>query len=168
VAPEARWAFPHHRSALPALARRFRVLGHGHPRVFARLSSAYRSVGIEPVEAFDDVLRRADLYVCDNSSTLFEFAATGRPVVVLDAPWYRRDVVHGLRFWEAADIGIRVGDPMQLVDAVIDALADPPGRRAERERIIATIYARPAGGAARAAADAIAAWLTGAAIGRAA
>lgn len=168
IAPEARTAFPHFRSALPALARRFTILGHGHPRFMGRLASFYRSAGIEPVESFDDVLRRADLYVCDNSSTLFEFAATGRPVVVLNAPWYRRDVHHGLRFWDAATVGLQVDDPADLASTIERALADPPEQHAERERVIATVYARPAGGAARAAAGAIAAWLEGSAMGRAA
>ena len=49
----------------------------------------YEAHGIEYVPDFDDVLRRADVYACDNSSTLYEFASTGRPVVVLNAPWYR-------------------------------------------------------------------------------
>jgi len=168
IAPEARTAFPHFRGVLPALARRFAVLGHGHPRFMARLAPFYRSAGIEPVEDFDDVLRRADLYVCDNSSTLFEFAATGRPVVVLNAPWYRRDVEHGLRFWDAATVGLQVDDPADLAGTIEAALGDPPWQRAERERVIASVYAKPPHGAARAAGDAIAAWLTGAAIGAAA
>jgi len=159
IAPEARTAFPHYRSMVPSLTRGFRVLGHGHPRFMGRLSSFYRSAGIEPVEDFDDVLRRADLYVCDNSSTLFEFAATGRPVVVLDAPWYRRDVQHGLRFWDAATVGFQVDDPADLAGTVEAALGDPPWQRTERERVIASVYARPVEGAARAAMDAIAAWL---------
>lgn len=166
IAPEARTALPHYRPVLPALARRFTVLGHGHPRFMGRLTSFYRSAGIEPVESFDDVLRRADLYVCDNSSTLFEFAATGRPVVVLNAPWYRRDVEHGLRFWDAATVGFQVDDPADLAGTIEAALGDPPQQRIERERVIASVYARPAGGAARAAADAISAWLEGTAMGR--
>ncbi len=168
IAPEARTAFPHYRAVLPALARRFTLLGHGHPRFMGRLASVYRSAGIEPVESFDDVLRRADLYVCDNSSSLFEFAATGRPVVALNAPWYRRDVHHGVRFWDAASVGLQVDDPAHLASTIERALLDPLEQRAERERVVATVYARPAGGATRAAADAIAAWLAASAIRRAA
>jgi hypothetical protein len=162
IAPEARTAFPHYRTALPAIARRFRVLGHGHPRFMPRLAPVYRTIGIEPIDDFDEVLRRADMYVADNSSTLFEFAATGRPVVVLNAPWYRRHVDHGLRFWDAATVGSQVDEPWDLVATVERALADPPDQRVERERVVAYVYARPLGGAARAAAEAIAEWLAGA------
>lgn len=164
VAPETRSALPYFLAALPALARRVRLLGHGHPRAMGRLAPVYRSLGIEPVEGFDEVLARADLYVADNSSTLFEFAATGRPVVVLDAPWYRRDIRHGLRFWDAATVGLRVAEPGDLAGTVELALADPPHVRAERERVTAVVYARPTGGAARAAAHAIAGWLAGATV----
>lgn len=159
IAPEARTAFPHYRAAIPTLRHRFELIGHGHPRYMPRLTNWYRSMGIEPVEDFDDLLRRADLYVCDNSSTLFEFAATGRPVVVLNAPWYRRDVHHGLRFWDAATVGLQVDDPAELAGTIERALADPADVRAERERVIASVFHQPVGGAANAAADAITSWL---------
>jgi hypothetical protein len=60
------------------------------------------------VASLREVQRRAAVYVCDNSSSMYEFAATGRPVVVLDLPegrikgiGYRRNINHGLRFWDA-------------------------------------------------------------------
>jgi len=49
---------------------------------------------------------------------MFEAAAVGLPVVVLNAPWYRRDVSHGLRFWAWSDIGPQVDDPADLEQAV--------------------------------------------------
>lgn len=161
IAPETRSAFAHHRAVLPDLARRFHVIGHGHPRAIGSppdLRRWYSRMHIELVEDFEDVCRRADLYVCDNSSSLFEFAATGRPVVVLDAPWYRRDVHHGLRFWEAADVGIRVGDPSDLADAVRTALSDPDDVRERREAALRLVYAHRSG-AARRAADALVDWI---------
>ena len=122
--PELRTALPHHLSALPDLTRRFQIIGHAHPRAMDRLQPIYRRLGIEIVPSFEEVCRRASVYVCDNSSTLFEFASTGRPVVVLNAPWYRRDIEHGLRFWAAAGIGRNVDQPEDLAEAVACAVAE--------------------------------------------
>lgn len=150
--PEAGNAWHTFRRALLALAGQYTVLGHAHPRIMAQLASAYRQAGIEVVPSFDDVLRRADLYVCDNSSSLFEFAATGRPVVVLNAPQYRHHVEHGLRFWEAACVGVNVDRPADLADAVARALALWPADVAAREAALDLVYQPRTGGAALAAA----------------
>lgn len=126
VAPEARWAFPHYRPALDGLAAadRWRFAGHGHPRAWADLNEVYARAGIARIRSFDDVASTADVYVVDNSSTLFEAVALGLRVVVLDAPWYRRDVDHGLRFWRWADVGPRCAEPDEVADAVAAALDD--------------------------------------------
>ncbi len=137
---EARSAFRFYRAALPELASAFRVIGHCHPRIAANLTPVYRAAGIEMVQSFEDVCRRADVYACDNSSTLFEFAATGRPVVVLNVPWYRRNVSHGLRFWEASRVGINVDHPDGLRDAIDLALADPSCARRQREAALDLVY----------------------------
>jgi UDP-N-acetylglucosamine:LPS N-acetylglucosamine transferase len=152
---ETRSARMHFTSALPGLARSYRLIGHSHPRL--DLSQFYRRMGIEYVRDFDEVCRRADVYVCDNSSTLFEFAATGRPVVVLNEPHYRRDVEHGLRFWDAADVGIQVDSPHDLAPAIRLALDDGPEQRARREAALSLVYAYRTGGAKRAA-EAIMGW----------
>ena len=151
VAPEARGTWAYHRSALPALAARYRVLGHAHPRIGALIAPLYRKLGIEVVDDFTDICRRADLYICDNSSTIFEFASTGRPVVVLNAPWCRRRVDHGLRFWGAATVGVQCDEPDSLLDAVVAALADPPEQQAAREAALDIVYAFRHGAAQRAA-----------------
>lgn len=152
VAPEARPAFAWYRTAVLELSRRYQVLGHGHPRVIDRLAPWYEQHGIEVVRDFRDVLRRADLLVFDNTSAGYAFAASGRPVVVLDSPDYRRDVHHGLRFWEAADVGVRIADSSDLVAAVDLALTDPPHISAAREAALSIVYAHRSGAAARAAA----------------
>jgi CDP-glycerol glycerophosphotransferase (TagB/SpsB family) len=100
----------------------------------------YGQVGIRFVPEFDDIVRQADVYVCDNSSTLFEFATLDRPVVVLNAPWYRRDVNHGLRFWEYADIGVQVDSPDDLIAGIAEALNDSPARQARRREIVNELY----------------------------
>ena len=155
VAPEARWAWPHYRAFLPALARKYRVIGHAHPRVFRQLAPEYAKLGIEPVESFDEVLARASVYVCDNSSTIFEFATTDRPVVLMNAPWYRRNVEHGLRFWRQAGVGIQVSAGSDLEAGIEWALNRDPMVEHERRRVVSEVYVATDGQAARRAAAAI-------------
>lgn len=144
-APEAGWALPHYEAALPAIVEQLQaagavVLGHGHPRARRHFARLWRSMGIEHVVDFEDVVRRASVYVVDNSSTAFEFAACGGPVVLLNAPWYRRDVDLWPRFWAAADVGVQVDEPGDLVAAVLAALDDPPARCAARRRAVTEVY----------------------------
>lgn len=160
VSPEADTALGEYLPVLAELARAYNVIGHAHPKgdwpqVCARY---FRRAGIEFVADFADVCRRADLYVCDNSSTLYEFASTSRPVVVLNAKHYRRNIHHGLRFWEAADVGLQCDLPSSLVKVIGDALTDPPAQQAARERALDLVYAYRSGGAERAA-RAITDWL---------
>lgn len=123
--PETRWAFPHYERALPGLAEQFPLLGHGHPRSYARIEATYRAGGIEATGDFFEVLDRASVYLIDNSSTGFEFSALERPVIWMNAPWYRRDIDHGLRFWdvEKEGGGLMVDQPEELPDAIERALA---------------------------------------------
>lgn len=148
-------AFAWHRDAVLRLSRALPVLGHAHPRN-SRVPAfwARASVPFEP--DFDEVCRQADVYVSDASSTLYEFAATGRPVVVLNAPWFPSGV--GLRFGEAASIGVQVDTPDQLEAAVCRAVALHPEDVKARERALDVVYAHRSGGARRAA-DAIVAYL---------
>jgi hypothetical protein len=162
LVPETVSAFGHFREMLEPLRDAYPLIGHGHPRAFVgppSLTRRYRRAGIEDVEHdFAEVCRRADLYITDNSSSLFEFAATGRPVVVLNAPSYRRDFHPGLRFWDAADVGVQVDHPRDLLRAVEFALTDPPELRAKREAALDIVYAYRSGAAQRAA-HALQAWL---------
>ena len=153
ISSETRTGAPHFMYSLHALAKTgIKILGHGHPRIIDRLAPYYSKYGIEVVRSFAEVCARADLYLCDNSSSLFEFAATGRPVVVLNPPKYRREVHHGLRFWEAATVGIQVTPRESLAEAVSAALADPPAQREAREAALTLVYAYRSGAAQRAAA----------------
>lgn len=153
-APESRWALPHYLEQLSTLARRYSLIGHGHPRAWGHLQSIWRSLEVEPVAQFSEVLDRADLYVCDNSSTLYEFASTGRPVLCLNAPWYRRDVSHGLRFWDHPP-GLQVDEPGELEAMVALALSDPPEAREIRARGVGHAYAFVDGRAAERSAQAL-------------
>lgn len=108
--------------------------GHAHPRVTDQAHRIYRASGI-PHVPLADVLGKSVLHICDNSSVLYEFASLGLPVVVLNAPYMRREVQHGLRFWEFADVGVNCDDPDDLIDAIDMALTDPIGVRERREEI---------------------------------
>jgi hypothetical protein len=138
--PEVRSSWSWYRDGVAALALTHRVIGHAHPRHADAMAREYRRLGVEYVADFADVCRRADVYAVDNSSTLFEFASTGRPVIVLNAPWYRRDVEHGLRFWSASTVGVNVDGPAELPAAIERALADEPELRLARSRALATVY----------------------------
>lgn len=103
------------------------LVGHAHPRLWnAGIKSAYRDAGIEPIESFDDVIARAEVLVVDNSSAMYEWAALDRPIVVVNAPWFRRDMEHGLRFWEWSDVGEQVDDPAELPGAIERAITEDP------------------------------------------
>lgn len=136
LCPETRTAFPYYREAVRRLARDHEVIGHGHPRIFDDLEPLYREMGVEPVDDFHQVLDRADVYACDNSSTLYEFASTDRPVVVLNQPSYRRHVEHGLRFWSHAHVGLHCDHPADLASRIELALDDLPEVAAVRREIV--------------------------------
>jgi hypothetical protein len=156
ICPELMSVFAEYHAALIPLAKRFRVIGHGHPRR-RDLPSAYRRMGIEYVPSFRDICRMADVYAFDNTSSGFEFAATGRPVVVLNGRSFRRDANHGLRFWDAAKVGVNVNRPNDLVVGVERALELRREDIDAREHALALVY-QPRKGAARAASDALIAW----------
>lgn len=165
VNPETYGALEHYQDTLEELAAGpWDIIGHGHPRLFedawARLEERYRAAGIRPERDFERVLEEADVLVGDNTSAIYEFASTGRPVVLMNAPWYRRHVDHGLRFWQYADVGIQVDEPAALAAGIRKALRDPDTQRRRRETICAAVYANRDGTAAAAGAAAIAEWLS--------
>lgn len=159
VVPEARTALPLYLPSLKSLG--VRVALHAHPRIRRWVEPQAAGLGLEFIPTFDEVLARAAVYATDCSSTLFEFAAIGRPVVVLNAPSYRRGHSHGLRFWEAASVGVQVNDPSELRDVVHRAFQDPPEVRAGREAGLRLAYAPLDGRATERAAAAIVALLQG-------
>lgn len=159
LVPETRWAFPHYRSRLRDLVGACRaagveIVGHAHPRARAVLAGFWESIDVEYLDRFDDVLARASLLVADNSSALYEVASLDRPVLVLNAPWYRRDVQHGLRFWDRVP-GLQVDGPDGLLAGVAEALTDPEPVRAQRRSVVAGVYPRRDGQATCRAVDAI-------------
>jgi hypothetical protein len=117
VNPETRTSFGFFKSALPLLVSQFKVLGHGHPRLIDRIEHHYRAFGIPIKRSFEDeIIEQADIYVCDNSSTIWEWLITKKPIVLLNPPFYRKDVEHkgNPRFWKFSNIAPLCEDPNDL------------------------------------------------------
>lgn len=156
VCPETRSALRHFRSSLKDLAKEFDLVGHSHPRMARQAQAIYLKLGIPFIADFEELMDEAELYACDNSSTIFEWASLDRPVVLLNAPWYRREVEHGLRFWSHSDVGLQVDNPAELNRTVKLALQDPAEVAKRRRELISDIYLKTDGRAAERAAAAIA------------
>lgn len=144
VCPETRSAWRYYDPHLPRLVTdpRWRVLGHGHPRLWPTIRRRWTELGVDHTPDPDVVLSTADVLVMDNSSIGYEAAALGIPVVALNMPSYRRDVEHSGRFWSAVP-GIQVDHPSELADAIACALTNPPAHRAMRERAVTWAYGGP-------------------------
>ncbi|MDD4986853.1 MAG: CDP-glycerol glycerophosphotransferase family protein [Dehalococcoidales bacterium] len=160
VVPETRSTLPYYRRVIPQLGRwnktgEVEILGHGHPAIWTTLKPLWERYGIEPVANFEEVMERSDVYVCDQMSTLYEFASLDRPVVVLNAPWYRRDIEHGLRFWDCADVGVNCDHPEDLIPFIKRALKDTREQRKKRHIAVKKVYEYTDGCAAERAAQAI-------------
>ncbi len=142
VAPEAGNAFEHYKTILPALAvcEDFTLIGHAHPRNADVMQKVYANLGIEFVSDFEEVMKRADIYVNDCSSTMYEFCATGKPVIILNAPQFRHLPTEGIRFWEYTDIGPQVNEPEELLPAIQKMMTDPGAYELERGNAINDLY----------------------------
>lgn len=145
ICPESGTAWAHHRHMLPGLARWASVagvelVGHAHPRWGHRLDDDYQRAGIRLVRSIDEIYETADVLVADNTSVMYEFASLGRPVVALNAPWYRRDVEHGLRFWSHVP-GVQVDDPADVHTWAGVALAGDAQGAGLRARAVDAAYA---------------------------
>jgi hypothetical protein len=160
VVPETRSALPQYLAPLVDQLGADALVGHAHPRYAKQHLREWRRRGVRHADRFEDVVRSCRVLVADNTSAMYEWAALDRPVVVVDASWYRRDVHHGLRFWSCADVGVRVDRPEDLARAVALA-AEDPDHVAERRRDVAHQVYGEVDGSARRAADAIARWAGG-------
>lgn len=153
VCAEAGNAFAHYRKILPELAKQneFTVIGHGHPKYQYVLKPAFEEAGIEFVEHFSEVMERADVYVNDCSSTMYEFLVTGKPVVIMNAPWFRKDVHFGIRFWDYSNVGPQVEEAEELIPTIGRVCEDADEWKAAREKAVADLYPFLGCSAARAA-----------------
>lgn len=129
LVPETRTALWAYLDVLEVTAERLASVGldmwlHWHPKLVGakvRIPSSLQA-SIEPDAA--RVLTYSSVVAADNTSLMYEAAAQGIPVVAMNAPWYRRSVNHGLRFWAYVP-GPEVDDPDDLADVVIRAARRP-------------------------------------------
>ena len=158
--PETTSAFPWSQKAIEAVVAsgKYEVLIHKHPGDSRDIEGWAKRIGCQFITDFGEVLETADIYVCDNSSTLYEFAATDRPVVVLSPPQYRRGVAHGLRFWEHLP-GVECSTPDHLSACIEEALADLPERQKLRRAAVEHCYGRLDGRATERAVRVVEDWL---------
>lgn len=157
---ETRPAWKHYEDGLPEAVRELReagwqIIGHGHPKLWRPLAAYWQAIGVEAVQSIDEVFARADVLAADNTSAAPEFATLGRPIIWLNAPWYRRDVDHGGRFWDWAGAAVSVDGPEGLPEAARWALLDDPVIRRGREQMVRDVYVGCDGGAAARAVAAI-------------
>jgi len=99
------------------------VRGHYHPRD-PHIRNTWDRLQV-PVIDVHTVRNKVDLLIVDNSSLGYEMLHLGRGVISLNAPWYRRDVHHGLRFWDAVP-GIQVDEPEELIALDFNSALVPP------------------------------------------
>jgi len=58
----------------------------------------------------------------------------------MEVPWFRRDIHHGLRFWECADVGVQCERPEDLKEAILKAIEDPQEIADRRREIMCDVY----------------------------
>lgn len=125
LCPETRSAWPHYQPGIRKMVQAYRdqgwtVLGHSHPREQRMFKAMWRGIGVEWT---DNPLRDAAVLIADATSLMAEMHSCGRPVLALNAPWYRRDVHHGMRFWEWP---LRTVDgPTEASQVSLDSLTVP-------------------------------------------
>lgn len=155
--PETRSALPEYNRALPGIIAELRddgyeVIGHSHPR--ADLQARYKVLDIEYVDLLDEVFNRAEILMVDNSSAGFEAAALGLGTVWLNASYYRRNMNHGLRFWNRLP-GPCVDKADQVMLAFDLLKEDRPWWEIERQYVVDQTYAYTDGSSTQRAVDAI-------------
>lgn len=155
--PEAESVWPHYENDFDEIVLRFRaqgfrVIAHEHPKWRGEMTKRMRGFGVEMLESDDDVFKQADIMIVDNSSLAFEFMLLDRPVVFLNAPWYRKDVDHGGRFWEWTRGHPMVDGPDELIMLNLWDWIDPPHLATIRETAAKVYAVRDGTSAAKAAA----------------
>lgn len=153
ISPEAGSAYNHYADWLPRIIEHFKseglvVYGHAHPKWEGKIDDELNEAGMGVLTREEDVFDLCGTLVMDNSSLLFEFAALNRATFVLNAPWYRRDIDHGLRFWDNVP-GMQFDHPQELMDFPWQAILLSPKNWCD----ISKVYAFLDGSSSRRAAE---------------
>ncbi len=161
VAPEARSAWDHWKDSLPSIVTQLEadgwaVYGHAHPRWRGQLDDVMTLMGFEVLLNDHAVFREADVLVVDNSSLGPEMMLLDRPVVWLNAPWYRKDVEHGGRFWDWTKGIYTVDDADELLVKWPSIIGRPGWTTELQRRLVERIYKYTDGSSSQRAAD----WVT--------
>lgn len=138
IVPETRSSFEYYRKIIRELNKNkeFKLVMHGHPR---ENWSVAKSLGIEFIQDIKEVFERVDVYVCDNSSSMYEFMCTGKPIILLNAPFYRKNIHHGIRFWTHIG-GIQVDNIKDLLPSIQRTLSNPNEYKTIRDEIVSELY----------------------------
>lgn len=130
------------------------LLGHGHPLKFnSSFRYMWEEAGIPHDGSFENVLKTADVYAADCSSSSFEFVGLDRPVIFLDCPKYE-NLTRAPRF-TLDRAGIINRDPSLLVEDALRALEDHPEVAARRREVAQLLHGGFEGKASQNAARAI-------------
>ena len=161
VSPEARSALPHYATMLPQIVERFNasgvtVYGHGHPRWEGSIDRLLAESGMTVLRTEREVFNNAAVLIVDNSSIGMEFMALGRKIVWLNAPWYRRHIHHGGRFWTWTEGVTTLDDPTDLMSLPIEPLFDNQPLNPSARASVYDTYGIVDGQAGQRAADLIA------------
>jgi hypothetical protein len=124
VCPETRSSYSYFAKVIPELKKHFYIIGHGHPRLLPSIEDFYRKHKIRIARDFETVMELADVYCIDNSSTIFEWTITNKPLVLLNPPFYRRDFEHegNPRFWKYSNIAPLCNKPEDLISCIWDSV----------------------------------------------
>lgn len=134
------------------------VLGHWHPKWNGVIERWWKHMGVATTRSSARVLAACDLLVADNTTLLYEFAALGKPVLCLNSGRWRKDVQHGLRFWDFVP-GLQLDPGADLRAGIDEAMRDSTLLRSFRERATAEVYGDTLDGrAGERAADVLEEW----------
>lgn len=161
IVPEAGTAFPHFAKQIKTFVRMaqacgINVIGHGHPKNWEFYKDWWDQCGVPTEKNWLHLAGQIDLLVADNSSTIFEAAALNIPVVLLQSPRWRRNVEHGLRFWEHANVGPSILPGEDLAAAINEAFDERwEHQRREVSRAVYNIGPHLAANATRTAVEGV-------------